>query len=106
MKPRFDAVILDDIGYAQQSREEMEVLFTFLAEPCEKRTVIIISFRRLRPNLGTIQSLVCDIHAGVESDGVCITFAVDRLRHPRRLGTMAAGIPSACSMKSLPLFAG
>jgi hypothetical protein len=26
----FDAVILDDIGYVQQSREEMEVLFTFL----------------------------------------------------------------------------
>ena len=28
---RFDVVILDDIGYVQQSREEMEVLFTFLA---------------------------------------------------------------------------
>ena len=28
---RFDAVILDDLGYVQQSREEMEVLFTFLA---------------------------------------------------------------------------
>ena len=28
----FDAVILDDIGYVQQSRDEMEVLFTFLAE--------------------------------------------------------------------------
>ena len=26
------AVILDDIGYVQQSREEMEVLFTLLAE--------------------------------------------------------------------------
>ena len=29
---RFDAVILDDLGYVQQSREEIEVLFTFLAE--------------------------------------------------------------------------
>lgn len=28
---RFQVVILDDIGYVQQSREEMEVLFTFLA---------------------------------------------------------------------------
>lgn len=27
---RFQVVILDDIGYVQQSREEMEVLFTFL----------------------------------------------------------------------------
>ncbi len=26
---RFDAIILDDLGYVQQSQEEMEVLFTF-----------------------------------------------------------------------------
>lgn len=29
---RFSVVILDDIGYVQQTREEMEVLFTFLAQ--------------------------------------------------------------------------
>jgi DNA replication protein DnaC len=40
---RFDAVILDDIGYVQQSREEMEVLFTFLADRYERRSVIITS---------------------------------------------------------------
>jgi DNA replication protein DnaC len=39
----FDAVILDDIGYVQQSRDEMEVLFTFLAERYERRSVIITS---------------------------------------------------------------
>jgi len=39
----FDAVILDDIGYVQQSREEMEVLFTFLAQRYERRSVIITS---------------------------------------------------------------
>jgi len=39
----YDAVILDDIGYVQQSRDEMEVLFTFLAERYERRTVIITS---------------------------------------------------------------
>jgi len=39
----FDAVILDDIGYVQQTREEMEVLFTFLAERYERRSVIITS---------------------------------------------------------------
>ena len=39
----FDAVILDDIGYVQQNREEMEVLFTFLAERYERRSVIITS---------------------------------------------------------------
>jgi DNA replication protein DnaC len=40
---RFDAVILDDIGYVQQSRDEMEVLFTFLSERYERRSVIITS---------------------------------------------------------------
>jgi DNA replication protein DnaC len=39
----FDAVILDDIGYVQQSRDEMEVLFTFLAERYERRSVMITS---------------------------------------------------------------
>lgn len=38
---RFACVILDDIGYVQQEREEMEVLFTFLAERYERRSVII-----------------------------------------------------------------
>jgi len=40
---RFDAVILDDLGYIQQEREEMEVLFTFLGERYERRSVIITS---------------------------------------------------------------
>ena len=40
---RFAVVVLDDIGYVQQSREEMEVLFTFLAERYERRSVIITS---------------------------------------------------------------
>ena len=38
-----DAVILDDIGYVQQSREEMEVLFTLLAERYERGSVMITS---------------------------------------------------------------
>ena len=39
----YDAVICDDIGYVQQTREEMEVFFTFLAERYERRSVIITS---------------------------------------------------------------
>ena len=39
----YDAVIVDDIGYIQQDREEMEVLFTFLAERYERRSVLITS---------------------------------------------------------------
>ena len=40
---KYEVVILDDIGYVQQSREEMEVLFTFLAERYERRSLIITS---------------------------------------------------------------
>ncbi len=39
----YEAVILDDIGYVQQDREEMEVLFTFLAERYERKSVMISS---------------------------------------------------------------
>jgi DNA replication protein DnaC len=40
---RFEVLILDDIGYVQQSRDEMEVLFTLLAERYERRSIIITS---------------------------------------------------------------
>ena len=40
---RFDAVLIDDIGYVQQSREEMEVLFTLLAERYERGSVLLTS---------------------------------------------------------------
>jgi DNA replication protein DnaC len=39
----FDVVILDDLGYVQQEREEMDVLFTFLGERYERRSVMITS---------------------------------------------------------------
>ena len=38
---RYECVFLDDIGYVQHSRDEMEVLFTFLAERYERRSVAI-----------------------------------------------------------------
>jgi DNA replication protein DnaC len=38
-----DALIVDDIGYIQQDREEMEVLFTLFAERYERRSVLISS---------------------------------------------------------------
>lgn len=40
---RYDALILDDIGYVQQSREEMEVLFVLLAERYERGSALITS---------------------------------------------------------------
>jgi DNA replication protein DnaC len=65
----FDAVILDDIGYVQQSREEMEVLFTFLAERYERRSVIITS------------NLVFSEWDRIFKDAMTTAAAIDRLVH-------------------------
>ena len=40
---KYDAIIIDDIGYVQHSREEMEVLFTLLAERYERGSIMITS---------------------------------------------------------------
>lgn len=40
---RFECLALDDIGYVQQDRSEMEVLFTLLAERYERKSVMITS---------------------------------------------------------------
>jgi DNA replication protein DnaC len=40
---RYQVVILDDIGYVQYSREEMEVLFALLAERYERGSVVLTS---------------------------------------------------------------
>jgi DNA replication protein DnaC len=40
---RYDLIVIDDIGYVQQDREEMEVLFTLLAERYERGSVMITS---------------------------------------------------------------
>ncbi len=55
---RFQVVILDDIGYIQQSREEMEVLFTFLAECYERRSVVITS-NQVYPALSVVPKDYC-----------------------------------------------
>lgn len=65
----FDAVILDDIGYIQQDREEMEVLFTFLAERYERRSVLITS------------NLVFSKWDRIFKDAMTTACAIDRLVH-------------------------
>ena len=65
----FDAVILDDIGYVQQSREEMEVLFTFLAERYERKSVILTS------------NLVFSEWGKIFKDAMTTAAAIDRLVH-------------------------
>jgi DNA replication protein DnaC len=39
----FDLLILDDIGYVQQDADEIEVLFTLMAERYERRSMLITS---------------------------------------------------------------
>ena len=39
----FDAIIIDDIGYVQQNREEMEVLFALFADRYERGSVLLTS---------------------------------------------------------------
>lgn len=39
----FDIILIDDIGYVQHSREEMEIFFTFLAERYERKSLMISS---------------------------------------------------------------
>ncbi len=40
---RYDVILLDDLGYVQQSAEDAEVLFTLLAERYERRSLVITS---------------------------------------------------------------
>lgn len=65
----FDAIILDDIGYVQQSREEMEVLFTFLAERYERKSVMLTS------------NLVFSEWDKIFKDAMTTAAAIDRLVH-------------------------
>ena len=39
----FEVLVIDDIGYVQQSREEMEVLFALLADRYERGSVMVTS---------------------------------------------------------------
>jgi DNA replication protein DnaC len=66
---RYPVVILDDLGYVQQGREEMEVLFTFLAERYERRSVLISS------------NLVFSKWDQIFKDPMTTMAAIDRLVH-------------------------
>ena len=40
---KYEGLIIDDLGYVQQNREEMEVLFTLLAERYERGSIMLTS---------------------------------------------------------------
>ena len=65
----FDALMIDDIGYVQQSREEMEVLFTLLAERYERGTVMLTS------------NLAFSKWEAIFKDPMTTAAAIDRLVH-------------------------
>jgi DNA replication protein DnaC len=65
----YDAVILDDIGYVQQERDEMEVLFTFFAGRYERKSVMITS------------NLVFSQWDRIFKDPMTTAAAIDRLVH-------------------------
>ena len=66
---KFDVLFIDDIGYVQQSREEMEVLFTLLADRYERGSVMLTS------NLPFSQWEV------IFKDPMTTAAAIDRLVH-------------------------
>lgn len=66
---RYQALILDDLGYVQQSREEMEVLFTLLAERYERGSVLITS------------NLPFSKWESIFKDAMTTAAAIDRLVH-------------------------
>jgi DNA replication protein DnaC len=79
---RFEVVILDDIGYVQQSREEMEVLFTFLAERYERRSVAISS------------NLVFSEWDQIFKNPLTTAAAIDRVVHHATIVEFGPDIPS------------
>ena len=79
---RFQVVILDDFGYVQQNREEMEVLFTFLAERYERRNVVITS------------NLVFSQWDQIFKDPLTTAAAIDRVVHHSRIIEFGADMSS------------
>ncbi len=66
---KYDGLILDEMGYVQQSREEMEVVFTLLAERYERGSVLLTS------------NLPFSKWEGIFKDAMTTAAAIDRLVH-------------------------
>jgi DNA replication protein DnaC len=66
---RFECLALDDIGYVQQDRSDMEMLFTLLAECYERRSVMITS------------NLVLSKWDQIFKDPMTTAAAIDRVVH-------------------------
>ena len=62
-------MIIDDLGYIRQTREEMEVVFTLLAERYERGSVLLTS------------NLPFSKWEGIFKDPMTTAAAIDRLVH-------------------------
>jgi DNA replication protein DnaC len=88
-----EALLIDDLGYVQQSPEEAEVLFTLLAERYERRSVLITSNlvfshweRIFKDQMATAAAIDRLVH-----HAVILEFDVPSFRIDRGQGTSAAG---------------
>lgn len=70
---RFDAILIDDLGYVQQDRAEMDVLFTLFAERYERRSIMITS------------NLIFSKWDQIFRDAMTTAAAIDRLVHHSRI---------------------
>jgi DNA replication protein DnaC len=66
---RYEGIIIDDLGYIRQTREEMEVVFTLLAERYERGSVLLTS------------NLPFSKWEGIFKDPMTTAAAIDRLVH-------------------------
>jgi len=76
---RFSAKIVDDIGYVQQSREEMEKLFTLIADRYERTSLLISS------------NLPFSKWEQIFKDQMTTAAAIDRLVHHRTIIELNVG---------------
>jgi DNA replication protein DnaC len=66
---RYEVLVLDDLGYVQQGRDEMEVLFSLLAERYERGSVMLSS------------NLAFSGWEAIFKDAMMTAAAIDRLVH-------------------------
>ena len=98
---QFAVLILDDVGYIQQSPEEAEILFTLLAERYERRSVFITSNlifaqwdRIFRDQMATAAAIDRLVHHSVLLEFDVSSF---RTEHAKRKGKPTPSRPEAAS---------
>ena len=105
---RYEGLIIDEMGYVQQSREEMEVLFTLLAERYERGSVLLTSnlpfskwdgiFKDPMTTAAAIDRLV---HHCIILELNIPSYRIEHAKHAQTLEEGAAGAPPAAAEKPM-----